>query len=102
MTWEVEGAIRHLREAVELDPQHASYWNSLGMVLGAHGRLAEAETAFRQARERDDSNARYAFNTALALLRLGRPEEARAFFEATLDLEPGFEAARLHLAEIGP
>ncbi len=99
---EVDEAIRRLREAVELDPEPASYWNSLGMVLGAHGRLAEAETAFRQARERDDSNAQYAYNTGLALLRLGRPEEARGLFETTLELEPGFEDARLRLAEIGP
>ncbi len=99
---EVDEAIRHLREAVELDPEPASYWNSLGMVLGAHGRLAEAETAFQKARKRDDSNARYAFNLGLALLRLGRPEEARGLFEATLELDKGFEAARVHLAEIGP
>jgi tetratricopeptide (TPR) repeat protein len=63
---------------------------------------AEAEKAFRQAWERDDSNAQYAYNTGLALLRLGRPEEARGFFETTLKLEPGFEPARLHLAQIGP
>ncbi len=99
---EMEESIRRLREAVELDPEPASYWNSLGMVLGAHGRLAEAETAFRQARKRDDSNPQYAYNTGLALLRLGRPEEARGLFETTLELEPGFEDARLRLAEIGP
>ena len=72
------------------------------MVLGAHEWLAEAETAFRQARERDDSNAQYTYNTGLALLRLGRLEEARGLFETTLELEPGFEDARLRLAEIGP
>jgi Flp pilus assembly protein TadD len=99
---EVEEAIRRLREAVELDPKPASYWNSLGMVLGAHGRLAEAETAFRQAWKRDGANPQYAYNTGLALMRLGRLEEARGFFEATLKLEPGFGAARLRLAEIGP
>jgi hypothetical protein len=58
--------------------------------------------AFRQACERDSSNAQYAYNKGLALLRLGRPEEARGFFETTLELEPGFEPARLHLAQIGP
>ncbi len=99
---EVEEAIRRLREAVELEPEHASYWNSLGMTLGAHERLADAEQAFRQAWERDDSNAQYAYNTGLALLRLGRPGEARGFFERALELEPSFQAARLHLAEIGP
>jgi tetratricopeptide (TPR) repeat protein len=72
------------------------------MILGDQERLAEAETAFRQAWERDDSNAKYAYNIGLALLGLGRLEEARGFFEKTLELEPSFEAARLHLAEIGP
>ncbi len=99
---EMEEAIRRLQEAVELDPEPASYWNSLGIVLGVHERMAEAETAFRNAWERDNANAQYAFNTGLALLRLGRPKEAKGFFEKTLELEPGFEAARLHLAEISP
>ena len=29
-----DDAIRLLREAVTIEPQTASYWNSLGMVLG--------------------------------------------------------------------
>jgi len=96
-----EEAIRRLREAVEIDPEPAEYWNSLGMVLGAHGRLAEAVAAFRQAHERGESDPRYSFNIGLALLRLGHSEEARGYFEATLELDPGFEAARAHLAEMG-
>ena len=32
-----------LREAIELDPAPASYWNSLGMILGGSGDLAGGE-----------------------------------------------------------
>src|SRR4029453_13195012 len=34
---DVEGALKRQREAVELDPESAAYWNSLGMTLGGNG-----------------------------------------------------------------
>jgi arylsulfatase A-like enzyme/Flp pilus assembly protein TadD len=96
-----EAAIARLREAVELDPAPASYWNSLGMLLGAQAQLEPAVAAFREARERDAADPRYAYNLGLALLRLGRGPEARALFEETLQLQPGFRAARERLSELG-
>ncbi len=97
---EVEPAIQRQREAVELDPQVASYWNSLGMTLGGESRLAEAEKAFREAWRLDDRNHRYAYNLGLILLRQGRAAEARPFFEKALALDPRFTPARERLAEI--
>jgi arylsulfatase A-like enzyme/Flp pilus assembly protein TadD len=96
---EPDRAIALLREAVALSPSTASYWNSLGMVLGAKGDLGDAEKAFREAVARDGRNAQYAYNLGLALLRQGRPEEATPVFQRTLELEPGFAAARARLAE---
>ncbi|MFQ5789391.1 MAG: tetratricopeptide repeat protein, partial [Acidobacteriota bacterium] len=98
---ELEQSVRLLQEAVELDPERASFWNSLGMVLGGRDQLAEAEKAFREARKRDESNAQYSYNLGLALLRQGRTEDARRFFQITLQLDPRFEAARLRLAGMG-
>jgi Flp pilus assembly protein TadD len=89
-----------LREATEIEPANASYWNSLGMVLGGTGRLAEAEQAFRKAVERDDRNHRYTYNLGLALFRLGRPADARPWFEKALAAEPGFQPAREQLGAI--
>ena len=40
---ELDESVRVLREAVALDPETASYWNSLGTVLGGKGDLGEAE-----------------------------------------------------------
>ena len=50
--------------------------------------------------KRDDKNHRYAYNLGLALVRLGRPAEARPFFEKALELDPRFTAARERLTEI--
>ena len=38
-----DDAARLIREALALDSGPAQYWNSLGTVLGAGGRMAEAE-----------------------------------------------------------
>jgi Flp pilus assembly protein TadD len=89
-----------MREAVSLDAANASYWNSLGMVLGAKGDLAGAEKAFREAGSRDSANPRYAYNLGLALLREGKKDEAAAHFQETLKLRPSFADARARLREL--
>ena len=93
-------AVRLLREAVSLDAGPASYWNSLGMALGAGGQMAEAEKAFRQAWQRDGKNPEYAYNLGLALMRLGRASEAAGLFRQALALDRRFGAAKLRLAEL--
>jgi len=98
----IEDSIQRLREATEIDPKGAAYWNSLGMTLGGNGRFPEAEEAFRKAFALEGENPRYAFNLGLILMRQSRPKEARPFFETALRLEPRFEEARRHLAEIEP
>ena len=97
---DLEAATERLREAIALDPAPASYWNSLGMVLGAAGDLAEAEKAFREAVSRDGSDAQYAYNLGLALARQGRRAEAAAQFRRSLELKPDFRAPRERLAEL--
>ena len=76
----------------------ASYWNSLGMVLGGAGRMTDAERAFAEAAARDADNAQYVYNRGLALQRLGRRDEAIAQFQRAADM--GFIPARTRLAEL--
>ena len=63
--------------------------------------MAEAEQAFREAWRLDDKNHHHAFNLGLALVRQGRPGEARPFFEKALALSPGFTPARTELLALG-
>ena len=96
----IDKALASLREAVAVDPTNASAWNALGMTLGGNGQLDEAEKAFRAAIERDTTDHRYFFNLGLALVRQGRGREARPYFEKTLQLAPGFAAAREELQKL--
>lgn len=67
------------------------------MVLGGAGDLAGAEQAFREAVQRDEQDAQYAYNLGLALERQGRPSEAATWYAKALDRDPKFAAARQHL-----
>ena len=96
----IDAALASLRDAVTVDPTNAPSWNALGMTLGGNGRLAEAEEAFRAAIARDATDHRYFFNLGLALVRQGRGREARPYFEKTLQLAPGFAAAREELQKL--
>jgi choline-sulfatase len=96
----VDAALASLRDAVAVEPTNASAWNALGMTLGGTGHLDEAEQAFRAAIARDATDHRYFFNLGLALVRLGRGREARPYFEKTLQLAPGFGAAREELQKL--
>ena len=89
-----------MREAIQLDPATASYWNSLGMVLGGGGDLPGAEQAFREAGTRDRVNAQYAYNLGLALERQQKREAAVVQFRRALELDPRFAPARERLAEL--
>jgi arylsulfatase A-like enzyme/Tfp pilus assembly protein PilF len=97
---EIDGSLVQLREAVRLSPEEASYWNSLGMVLGGNGRMDEAKQAFERAHELDALDEQYAFNLGLALLRLGRTGEARGLFLKALENDPDFEPARVELGRL--
>jgi choline-sulfatase len=97
---DLQQAAGYFRQAMALDPGEASQWNSLGMILGAGGDLVESERAFRGAIERDPREARYTYNLGLTLIRAHRPDEAVPYFRKTLELNPGFAAARDRVAEI--
>jgi choline-sulfatase len=96
----IDAALASLREAVAVDPTSAPAWNALGMTLGGNGHLDEAEGAFRAAIARDATDHRYVFNLGLVLVRQGRGREARPYFEKTLQLAPGFGAAREELQKL--
>ena len=89
-----------MREAIQLDPATASYWNALGMVLGGAGDFPGAEQAFREAATRDARNAQYAYNLGLALERQQQREAAVAQFRRALELDPRFAPARQRLTEL--
>ena len=67
---------------------------SLAQLLLIRNRFAEAEPLLRRQLERDSTNVDVRSNLALALVGLGRDEEARAIYSALLS-ESGLEATQL-------
>jgi len=86
---DLDGAIRHLKEAVRIAPLLADANNNLGAALGEEGRFEESVEACRaELRERPRS-AETRYNLGFALVSLGRVEEGIAEYEEALRLKPG-------------
>jgi Tfp pilus assembly protein PilF len=50
---DLDGAVKEIEEAIQLDPQQASTYANLGALQQARGNTAEAEAAFKQAVQTD-------------------------------------------------
>jgi folate-binding protein YgfZ len=69
-------AVRLLERALAVCPGHADASESLGVILGLHGRYEEAIALMRRLLEIDPSSVMAHSNLSLFFTRLGRIEEA--------------------------
>lgn len=78
------------RQAIELDPENASAYYNLGMVLAQDShRLGEAEDLYRKAIELEPKNAQYYYRLALLLHEnLHRFQEAETVYRQAVALTP--------------
>jgi uncharacterized protein HemY len=75
-------ALALARRAVELKPAEPSHWSTLGQALCRNHRWQEGLDALRKAMEMTGGGeASEWFHVAIALRKLDRAEEARAFYE---------------------
>jgi serine/threonine-protein kinase len=99
--WDWEGAEREFQRAIELDPGSATAYQWYGVLcLIPKGRLDEAESAIRHARELDPLSP--PINTSLGLVYFvqARYEEAIRYFEKALEIDPNFYLAHWWLGVI--
>lgn len=73
---DMDGAAEHLKRAVEIAPQHAGAWNTLGSLAYQKKDLEAAERHFREAIKQDKELFDPVVNLGGVLLNLGRVEEA--------------------------
>jgi Flp pilus assembly protein TadD len=73
-----------LQEAVQLDPENATYWNALGVAQLQLRRWPEAQASFEKALELDGIYAEAYHNLGLAHARQGRLDEAVANYRKAL------------------
>lgn len=85
------GAERAFRRGLDLAPDDPELRNALGWTLFQAGRPAEAVAEYERALRTDPGLAKAHNNVALALLELGRREEAAGHFRTSLAIEPRAE-----------
>ncbi len=85
---DVEGAIRHLKRAVEIAPGYMMAWNNLGTIAYHARRFEDAETYFRKALEARPGAFPPAVNLGGVLLYTGKHEEALKFNKYAVETRP--------------
>lgn len=90
-TGDHEGAVRSLRQGLEQAPDDVDLRNALGWSYFQMGSPAEAVEQFQKALAIDAGHLKSHNNLALALVELGRLEEAATHFRASLAIEPRAE-----------
>lgn len=94
---EMDGAIRHFRSAIDLNPRYPDAHNNLGVLLSQRGSYGEAYEQFREAIRLNPQNARAYNNFGNALQQSGETEEAIRNYQRALKLQPGYWAAHNNL-----
>jgi tetratricopeptide (TPR) repeat protein len=90
-------ALAAYRESIRIKPDYYRSRFNLANTLAAAGQMEEADRAYLAAQEIRNNDPDADNNRAVALLQLGREDEAIAGFERALQLEPGKASANLNL-----
>jgi serine/threonine-protein kinase len=98
--WNFKAAEREFRRAVALNPNSASGYSNLGILLSITDRHTEAQQMLRQAESIDPLDPGHPAVLGRSLWEQGRSEEAIAQFNQALDLNPGFTRALVGIAEV--
>ena len=85
---QIDDAYWRLRQAIELDPNFLSAYNTLGVVYLRHGEPADAERVLQYALKASPDNPRLLTNYAQALSDLGRAGDAAAVRTHLASVEP--------------
>ena len=85
---DLDDAYWRVRQAVKLDPQFLSAYNTLGVIYLRHGDAAHAEQILHYALGGSPDNPRILANYAEALRELGRTTEAQAVQARLAVVEP--------------
>jgi tetratricopeptide (TPR) repeat protein len=93
-TGQSDDAIRHLREAVRLEPDFATAHNRLGLALNRRGDLAGSTAQLAEVVRLMPNSAEAHANLAVSLAKEGKNAEAIAEFSQAVLLNPSDKVSR--------
>ncbi|HWB98567.1 MAG TPA: tetratricopeptide repeat protein [Bryobacteraceae bacterium] len=73
---DVDGAVEHLRKAVELAPEYTSAWNNLGTIAYQTRQYAQAKEYFRKALDAEPGAFEPLVNLGGVLVTVGKAQDA--------------------------
>ncbi len=96
--WDWVGGVRALRRAIELNPNNETALRWLSAFLGGTGRLDEALPLAERARALDPLSVLPLMNLGIIRWLNGDNAGSEAMCRRALELQPGFDRARVFLA----
>jgi len=94
---QMDEAIVHYQEALEIDPDNSQAHNNLGIALCKKGQADEAIAHFQKALEISPNFAKAQFNLGDALLIKGQVDKAMTHFQKALEIDPNYSQAHNNL-----
>ena len=94
-----QGAIRHLRAAIRIDPAYVAARNDLAVVLYEEGRNAEAIAELEEVLRLSPVNSRAHTDLGIALIQENRFDDAIRQFRRALEIDPGNSKAKAGIEE---
>jgi tetratricopeptide (TPR) repeat protein len=95
----LDDAIKALRRGIQLDARRAEAYYNLGLAYRRQGQAELAVQAYREATHHNPRMADAHYNLANLLLDLTRFSQAIVHYRHALEVQPGFEKARLGLEQ---
>jgi tetratricopeptide (TPR) repeat protein len=97
---DLPSAIAHLRDLLELDPQHVLGWCAIGECLFGADKQEASLIAFKRAVAIDPAKWTAWFNLGLLHQNAGRFEEAESAYHRVLELQANHDQTHLNLATL--
>jgi tetratricopeptide (TPR) repeat protein len=94
-----KNALKHIRSALQTDPENVVYLNQLGICLKENNEIEEAVKVYNSVIKLDNENKAALFNKALILQSTGQTDEACKLLKRILAKSPNFKPAAIKLAE---
>jgi tetratricopeptide (TPR) repeat protein len=95
---DVDDAITHYRQAIELRPNYADAHYNLGRLLTQKGQLDDAVSHYEKVLEINPADAETYNNLGVTLFDGGRVDEAIVQYQKALTIRPGYADASCNLA----